>query len=252
MQYIRQLLRGEHHAVSEFEMFNMVVAIARKRRIDLGPMLPYLNIGALTVEQKYTLRTTFWLTREDDQHIWNSLFRSDILTERDLEQRNLNTRIALQRFYSSNKSGLRTFWQYLKMCLEDFTRKVLILKVRYMCVWHEHVTGIVLTQIDNRFGIGIFIRGRVPWDEDSPVSENLRIVVCSFMPGATGPMSTYRPCSIDYKLRVGDNLLQLFEKDISNSFVFMTRPPAASGADVIMSVALQKISVPVQRVGCFW
>lgn len=129
IQYIRQLLRGKRHAFSEFEMFNMAVAIARKRNIDLRPMLPYLDLGALTVEQKYTVSSTLGLTSDEDKHIWNSLFWSDILTARDLEQRKLNTKIPLQRLYSSNKSSLRTFWQYLKMCLQDFTRKVLVLKV---------------------------------------------------------------------------------------------------------------------------
>ena len=106
-------------------------------------------------------------------------------------------------------------------------------------------------KIDNRFGIGIFIRGQVPWEEDAPATDKLRIVVCSFMPSASDPMSTYRSCSTDYRLYIGDNILQLFEKQRSNSFVFMTRPPAASGADVITSIALQKISAPVQRVGFY-
>ena len=96
-----------------------------------------------------------------------------------------------------------------------------------------------------------FIQGIVPWDEDAPVSDNLHIVVCSFMPGASGPMSTYRTCSTDYRLYVGDNLVQLFEKQRTNTFVFITRPPAASGADVITSIALQKISATVQKVGYF-
>jgi len=82
------------------------------------------------------------------------------------------------------------------------------------------------------------------------VNKDLRIVICSFMPGASGPMSTYRHCSTDYRLHVADNILQLFEKQRSNSFVFMTRPPRASGSDVITSIALQKISAAVQRVGC--
>ena len=129
MQYIRHLLRGERHAFSEFEMFNMVAAIARRRGIDLRPMLPYLDLGALTVQEKYTVSSTLGLAPEEERYIWNSLFWSDILTARDLEQRNLNTRIPLQRFYSSNKSGLRTFWQYLKMGLQDFTRKVLVIRV---------------------------------------------------------------------------------------------------------------------------
>ena len=130
IQHIRQLLRGKRHAFSEFEVFNMVVAIARKKGIKLRPMLPYLDFGALTAEQKYTVSSTLGLSPEEDRRVWNSLFWSDILTEQDLEQRKLDTGLSLQRFYSSNESGLQTFWQYLKMCLQDFTRKVLVLKVR--------------------------------------------------------------------------------------------------------------------------
>jgi len=142
VQYLRQLLRGQRHAFTEFEMFNMALAIARKRGINLRDMLPYLDLGALTTEQKYTVSSALGLTPEEDRYIWNSLFWSDILTERDMEQRKLNIKIPLQRFYSSNKSGLRTFWQYLKMCLQDFTRKVLVLKVRYRCTRNMHITEI--------------------------------------------------------------------------------------------------------------
>lgn len=139
MLYIRQLLRGERRAFSEFEMFNMAVVIARKRGIDLRPMLPYLDFGALTAEQKHIVSSTLGLTPEEDRYVWNSLLWSDILTDRDLEQRNLKARIPLQRFYSSKNSGLKSFWQYLKMCLHDFTRKLLILKVRCLCVKrHKH------------------------------------------------------------------------------------------------------------------
>jgi len=134
MEYIRQLLRGERHAFSEFEMFNMVVAIAKKRGIGFRPILPYLDVGALTAEQKYSVSSTLGLTPEEDQRIWNSLFWSDILTERDLEQRELNKGLPFQRFYSSKYHGLRVFWQYLRRCLQDFTRKVLILKVRHQRV----------------------------------------------------------------------------------------------------------------------
>lgn len=134
MQYIRQLLRGERRAFSEFEMFNMAVIIAKKRGINLRPMLSYLDLGALTVEQKYVVSSTLGLTTEEDRYVWNSLFWSDILTDRDLKQRKLATRMPLQRFYSSKTSGLRTFWQYLKICVQDFTRKILILKVRHRCI----------------------------------------------------------------------------------------------------------------------
>ena len=140
IQSIRQLLRGERHAFSEFEMFNVAVAIARRRGIDLRLILSYLDFGALTVGQKYTVSSTLGLTPEEDRYIWNSLFRSDILTDQDLEQRKLNTKVPLQRFYSSNNNGFPRFWQYLKICLRDFTRKMLIVKVRYRHVRDTYIT----------------------------------------------------------------------------------------------------------------
>src|SRR6266498_5819037 len=36
MRYVCQLLRGERHVFSESEMFNIIVAIARKRGIGIG------------------------------------------------------------------------------------------------------------------------------------------------------------------------------------------------------------------------
>ena len=142
MEYIRQLLRGERYAVSEFEMFNMAVTIAQKRDIDIRPMLSYLDAGALTAEQKYSVSSTLELTPEEDRHIWNSLFWSDILTERDLEHRGLNRGLPFQRFYSSRRHGLQAFWQYLRICLQDFTRKVLILKVRHWRALHTQTAEI--------------------------------------------------------------------------------------------------------------
>ena len=80
------------------------------------------------------------------------------------------------------------------------------------------------------------------------MNDNLQIVVCAFMPNASGPMSNYRTCSSDYRLHAAGNVLQLFKKQRSNTFVFVTRPPAASGDDIITSIDLQGISRQVQQV----
>jgi len=189
MQYLRQLLRGERRAFTEFEMFNMAVAIARKREIDLRPMLPYLDIGALTTEQKYTVSSTLGLTPEEDRYIWNSLFRSDILTARDMEQRKLNVRIPLQRFYSSNQSGLRTFWQYLKMCLQDFTRKILVLKVRYRCVRSTHIIEICLCRLTTALGLGFSSEGR---SHGTKMPQRTTTCISLFVPSCQAPLHRCR------------------------------------------------------------
>ncbi|KAF9494277.1 RdRP-domain-containing protein [Pleurotus eryngii] len=211
---ITGLLKSKQNAVSEYELFNMVLRHSRKHSIDVYAYLSYLDMGALSASEKYAIMASLnpgpGRTRDTEAWMFNSLFRSDILTPRDLYQRNLSQTFSIQRFYSSRASGMTTFFKYLRMATQDFTRKLLLLKT------------------DDRFAIGVFMRGEIAWDEDPEVNEN--VVVCSFLPHGTSNMSTYRPCNPG-----GD------------TFIFMTKPPAASGTEVAVSIALQKISAPVQR-----
>jgi regulator of nonsense transcripts 1 len=126
---IHSLLGSEQQALSEYEMFDLAFAIARKHSIDFHPFLAHLDFGALSAQQKYALSSTAGLGWEDAPYIWNSLLRSDILTSRDLEQRQLNKVLPLQRLYSSATNGLATFFQYLRIATQEFKRKLLIMKV---------------------------------------------------------------------------------------------------------------------------
>ena len=102
------------------------------------------------------------------------------------------------------------------------------------------------SQTDDRFTIGIFMRGEIPWEEDPEVAQN--VVVCPFLPHTSLPLTTYKPCTQGYRLHCGDNNFQLYNQHIADTFVFINRPPALSAAEVITSVALQKISKSVQKV----
>jgi regulator of nonsense transcripts 1 len=110
-------------------MFGLAFSIARQHSIAFRPYLPHLDLGALSTYEKYALSAAVGLKPEDDPYIWNSLVRSDILTSRDLEQRNLKRVLPLQRLYSSKTNGLATFFKYLRIAMQEFTRKLLILKV---------------------------------------------------------------------------------------------------------------------------
>ncbi|KAF4607757.1 hypothetical protein EYR40_000092 [Pleurotus pulmonarius] len=228
---ITELLTSKQNAVSEYELFNMVLRHSRKHSIDVYTYLSYLDMGALSVSEKYAIMASLnpgpGRTRDTEAWMFNSFFRSDILTPRDLYQRNLSQPFSIQRFYSAKASGMATFFKYLRMATQGFTRKVLLLKT------------------DDRFAIGVFIRGEIPWDEDPEVNEN--VVVCSFLPHGTSNMSTYRPCQPGYRLHCSDGNLQLYRHNRAGTFIFMAKPPAASGAEIIVSIALDRISTPVQR-----
>jgi regulator of nonsense transcripts 1 len=124
-----QLLQSKQNAVSEYELFNMAFSLARKHDLDIRPHLVHVDFGALSAKEKDAISSTLKLTSENDPYIWNSLVRSDILTARDLYQKELNRPYALQRLYSSRVHGLATFFVYLRMATQDFTRKLLIIKV---------------------------------------------------------------------------------------------------------------------------
>ncbi|KAF9226166.1 RNA-directed RNA polymerase [Gyrodon lividus] len=227
---LSQLFKSKPNAISEYELFNMAVAFARKFSINLYELKPYLthlDLGALAAHEKHAISTTLGLTSVEHRRLWNSLLTSEILSPRDIEQRQLNRPLSMQRLYSSKEKTTATFFQYLQIASEQFTRKLLILKT------------------DERFAVGIFIRGITPWDEDPEVDEN--VVVCSFMPQASASMSVYRPCTVGYRLHCSDGNLQLYNKSRGDTFVFIARPPRDTGYDVIASIALQKISSRVQQ-----
>jgi len=93
------------------------------------------------------------------------------------------------------------------------------------------------------------MRGKIPWDEDLPVKESnkegdaMNVVVCSFMPQSDSTIATLKTCPAGYRLHCGENRLQLYDRNIGNTFIFISR----SGAT---SIALGKIPGTVQRVSC--
>lgn len=61
-------------------------------------------------------------------------------------------------------------------------------------------------------------------------------------------MSTYRRGVKGYKLYCNDNMMQLFIRQRGDTFIFLNRPPEESGADIVTSWALQKLSGHARRV----
>ncbi|TFY74672.1 hypothetical protein EWM64_g9340, partial [Hericium alpestre] len=228
-ELIVRLLSISEPAVSEYALLNMARNIARKHNIDFKPYLSHINFGALLTHEKHELASTMDLPPIMQAYMWNSLLRSDILTASELADRNLGGPLRVQRLYSSKTLGLYAFFEYLERAMTEYTRKLMILK------------------IDERFAVVVFIRGKIPWDEDAPV-DGENVVVASFMKESALKIPTYKPCTTGFRLHCSDGNVQLFNQQRANTFIFLTRPPVNSGAEVNASIALQQISQRVQRV----
>lgn len=130
-ELVSRLLRSEQNSLSEFkfELFELAYRLATKNGFDIKPFLAQIDFSALTTSQKHEMSSALSLSDIHYPEIWNSLFSSDILTARDLYQRDLARPFAIHRLYSSKTSGMKTFFEYMKMAVKDYTRKLIIIKV---------------------------------------------------------------------------------------------------------------------------
>jgi hypothetical protein len=127
--HITQVLKTEYDAISEYEKFLVAAKLARRYKIDLRPFLPLIDFGVLTTAQKHAISFALGTGPEEDRYIWNSLFRSSIVTAKDLKDKNLDRPLRLQRLYTSREAGTASFFEYLRMATTNYVRKLIILKV---------------------------------------------------------------------------------------------------------------------------
>ncbi|CCO32890.1 RNA-dependent RNA polymerase 2 Short=AtRDRP2 [Rhizoctonia solani AG-1 IB] len=215
---------------TEDEIVQVCRRFARRNMVDFKNYLHHVDFSALSANEKYALCSTLDLNPESHPFIWNSLLRSDVVPGFVLAEQNLAGPLPLQRLYSSRIQGRQAFFEYLKRATTDFMRKLIIVKT------------------DDRFGVGIFIRGRHAWDEDCNVNQD--VLVHSFQPSVATGGQLAKPTKNGYMIYASDGIFQLFERHRANTFIFLKFATEYSRKDVNASIALQKISEHVrQQIG---
>lgn len=176
----------------------------------------------------------------------SSLMRSDILSPSTFKRNLSEPTLRLQRLYTTATQGRSGFFEYLRRSMEYFNRRLILLRT------------------DDRFSIGIFIRGQVPWDEEAQINENVAVValtptaqqsmsLCESLVRRQSYVLTHIPppdrhTVHGYRLHCSDGLFQLYNKGIHDTWIFINRPPYESFNELQASIALQKISSVTQKV----
>lgn len=182
------LLTSEKLAVSEYELAMMAVRFAEKNGLDIRRHFGHIDFSAFSTAEKHAFSFHLDLTPQTAPFMWNryvrrapcavsrltlpilSLMRSEILVPQDLEDRKLGGPLRLQRLYSSSIQGRAAFFEYLREATENFERRLLILKVTENIAF----SFLALTRsskTDDRFSVGVFLRGPIVWDSDVSVYE---------------------------------------------------------------------------------
>lgn len=133
------LLRSQQHTISEYELFNLAFRLWKQNSpSNVKTLLSHIDVTALTTQEKYAVSSTLELSAQENAYVWNSLFRSDILTRTDLYQRSLDRPFAIQRLFSSRLNSMSTFFEYLRRGVQEYTRKFVVIQVSY---WYSHVSS---------------------------------------------------------------------------------------------------------------
>lgn len=128
-ELIRRLLSTEEPTMSEYKLVELSRRVARRFDVDFRPFLSQVNFGALAAHEKNELSMSMGFTPAAEPYIWNSLLRSDILTPSELTEKKLGGPLRVQRLYSSKVNGLYAFFEYLHRAAQDYTRRLVLLKV---------------------------------------------------------------------------------------------------------------------------
>ncbi|KAI0028389.1 RdRP-domain-containing protein [Vararia minispora EC-137] len=128
-ELIHRLFSVEESTLPEARLVTLAHALARRHNIDFRPYMTHVNWGALTTADKYSLAVSLGMDELEQGYMWNSLLRSDIVTAKDLEMKKLGGPLRVQRLYTSKALGLPAFFDYLVRAMQNYTRKLIIIKL---------------------------------------------------------------------------------------------------------------------------
>ncbi|KIM19468.1 hypothetical protein M408DRAFT_13453, partial [Serendipita vermifera MAFF 305830] len=154
-QTITALLLSERVSMSEFQTLQVALKIAKRSSINLSPYYSLMNFSALNSSEKEQMCEMLGLKVEKQGMVWNSLMRSDLVSPATFKRNLSDPILRMQRLYTTRNQGISGFFEYLARSLEYFNRRLILLRT------------------DERFSVGIFIRGHVPWNEEALINDNI-------------------------------------------------------------------------------
>jgi regulator of nonsense transcripts 1 len=204
---IQLLLSREDVAVTEFECIQWAHTWCRRNKISFESLLYLFDFNVLTSEQKAWVLTNVPSSPSAPGLVLNALCSSGILETGELQQFHLDhPSIKWKRTYDSSIDRLATFHDAVATNMEMFQRTLIVFQP------HE------------RLSLAIYIPRKIERSQDCVIDNVGRLFA---FPHSQGPERQHRlslPTKMEYQLYCNENVFQLFEKQRSNTWVFIDRP----------------------------
>jgi regulator of nonsense transcripts 1 len=192
---------------SEFRMIQLVYDWCRQtREAELREFLPYFDLAALTVEQKY------WFMQQMPSHVelpalvMNGLVDSEILQPHELQPFHLNYPGMRWKRIFSLENRFANLFEVLERSFSHFHRKLLILRV------------------SERFSIAIYISRLIEVDEEAAVGNRVLVFAFPHTQDQTNSRDRIFRASNEFRLHFNHTTFQLFKLDRQSTFIWIRQP----------------------------
>lgn len=204
---LQLILSRNDVAFSEFELLQMTLRWCTRHCQSLEEYFEYFDFSKLSDVQKVWLVAQFPAKRHIPDLIMNGLLQSSILCKEELQYFRLNHYgLRWKKIFDSSFDRLGRFMEVMGRSLEDFHRKLIVIKVT------------------NRLTLAIYVPKPLLKYQECVVDSTVRLF--SF-PHSQEETVTYRrslPTLIDYRLYFDDSGLQLYQTKRQDTWIFIRRP----------------------------
>lgn len=202
---VELLLSRDEVAMSEFELIKLTFRWCRRNHAALEDFLHMFDVNLLTSEEKIWTLNQLPPSAETTS-ILNALSRSNLIQVSELTLFKLNyPGLRWKRIYDSSQDRLAVFLDTVSRALELFHRKLIVVRV------------------DERLTLAIYVPQKIGRHEECQVDDRVRLFA---FPHSQGHETSHRlalPTKANYRLYCDSNVFQLFERQRSNSWVYIAK-----------------------------
>ncbi|KAK0764238.1 hypothetical protein N5P37_003635 [Trichoderma harzianum] len=203
---VQLLLCRDDIAISEAELIRMTVRWCRRTNTSFYDLMHMFDLNSLSSEEKAWILAQVPAYIDAPSLVLNALSSSSLVTEAELKHFHLNyPGLHWKRVYTSEEDRLATFLETASRNLELFHKKLIIFRP------------------DERLTLAMYVPQKITPADDFVVGNKVRLFAFPHSQGRETQSRLSLPTKKEYRLFCDENRLQLFDRTVGNTWVFIGR-----------------------------
>ncbi|KAL7958767.1 RNA dependent RNA polymerase domain-containing protein [Trichoderma compactum] len=203
---VQLLLCRDDIAISEAELIRMTVRWCRRTNTSFYDLMHMFDLNSPSSEEKAWILAQVPAYSDAPSLVLNALSSSSLVTEAELKHFHLNyPGLHWKRVYSSEEDRLATFLEAASRNLELFHKKLIVFRP------------------DERLTLAMYVPQKITPADDFVVGNKVRLFAFPHSQGRETQSRLCLPTKKEYRLFCDENRLQLFDRTVGNTWVFIGR-----------------------------